>query len=487
MSLNAALRIATGSLAGNSQRVSLLSSNIAGVGNPNYVRREADVSTGIGGTQNVNVIRYVNQAMMRASLSSTSSAEFQGILAGGIQQLSVMLDADGFAGSPSALLGDLEEALQLASSAPADTATLTAVVETARNTVLAINSSYQQTLDMRGEADAGINASVTDINTILSQIKTTNDSIVAGTRVGEDVSDFMDNRDALVRELSNEIGITVRNRADNDIVITTESGVMLFEQIPREVEFVHQPVYGANTVGNELRIDGVVVTGPNSPMPISTGKISGHFKMRDEVLVEHQNQLDEFSRGLVEVFAETDQVGAKPALTGLFTWSGGPAVPASGTLEPGIGLSLSVNPLVDPSQGGDLALIRDGGINGDTDYIVNTEGSSGFSDHLISLTANFDLTSTFDAQTGLLTSLSLRDFASSSLDSLQTQRQTSTNAFEYQTSLMESYTTALQNETGPNLDDEMSKLLEAERAYQATAKMIAAIDELFDTLLSVVR
>ena len=487
MSLDSALRTATGSLAGTSQRVSTLSKNIAGVGNPNYVRRESVVSTGSAGIQNIETTRYVNQSMMRASLSSTSNAAYQGVLAGGIQQLSVLQDADGFAASPAALLGDLEEALQLASSAPADIATLTSVVETARNTVRSINTAYQQTLDMRAEADTGIEASVTNINRILAQIKIANDDIVSGTRFGGDVLDYMDNRDALIRELSEEIGINVRPRADNDVLITTDSGVILFETQPRSVEFSHKPVYGANTVGNELYIDGVPVTGANSPMAISTGKIVGHFQMRDQVLVEHQNQLDEFSRGLVEVFAETDQIGAKPPLAGLFTWSGGPAIPATGTLTPGMGQSLTVNPLIDPSQGGDLSLIRDGGINGDADYIVNTAGSSGFSDHLLDLTARFDVTSTFDAQTGLLTAISLRTFASTSLDSLQTQRQTSMNAFEYQSSLQESYMTAFLNESGPNLDYEMSKLLEAERAYQATAKMIAAVDELFDVLLSIVR
>ncbi|MBL4891680.1 MAG: flagellar hook-associated protein FlgK [Rhizobiaceae bacterium] len=487
MSLNSALRIATGSLAATSQRVSTLSSNIAGVGNPNYVRRESVVTTGVAGIQNIEITRYVNQSMMRATLSSTSNASYQGVLAGGIQQLSVLQDADGFAGSPAALLGDLESVLQLASSAPADIATLTSVVETARNTVRSINSAYQQTLDMRAQADTGIQASVTNINRILAQIKVANDDIVNGTRTGDDVLDYMDNRDALVRELSEELGINVRPRGDNDILITTDSGVILFETQPRSVEFSHQPVYGANTVGNELYIDGVPVTGANSPMAISSGAIVGHFQMRDQVLVEHQNQLDEFSRGLVEVFAEIDQVGAKPPLAGLFTWFGGPAIPATGTLTPGMGQTLTVNPLIDPSQGGDLSLIRDGGINGDPDYIVNTAGSSGFSDHLLDLSARFDVTSTFDAQTGLLTAISLRTFASTALDSLQTQRQTSANAFEYQSSLQESYMTALLNESGPNLDFEMSKLLEAERAYQATAKIIAAVDELFDTLLSVVR
>lgn len=488
MSLTSALRTATGSLAGNSQHVSLLSKNIAGVGNPDYVRREASISTGVGGLQNFEVKRYVNEAMMRASISATSNAEYQGVLAGGIQQLSVLLDVDGFSGSPIALLGDLEEALQLAAAAPSDVGALTSVIETARNTVNSINSAYQESLTMRAEADAAISSSVNNVNSILGKIKTANDEIVLGSMTNQDVNDAMDTRDALIAELSTEIGISVRSRENNDVIITTESGLILFEQQPRSVEYTRQAVYGPTTVGNQLSIDGVVVTGDGSPMPISTGKIAGNFQMRDSVLVEHQNQLDEFARGLVELFAETDQTGGgKPALTGLFSWSGGPAVPTSGTLSSGIAQTLTINVLVDPAQGGDMTLIRDGGINGDADYIVNVAGSSGFSDHFINLSAKFDEVSSFDAQTGLMTSVSLRTFASTSLDWLQANRQTSLSAFEYQTSLQDSYTTSLRNEMGPNLDDEMSKLLEIERAYQATAKIILAVDQLFKELLNVVR
>ena len=43
---------------------------------------------------------------------------------------------------------------------------------------------------------------------------------------------------------------------------------------------------------------------------------------------------------------------------------------------------------------------------------------------------------------------------------------------------------ALSNATGVNLDEEMTLLLEIERSYQASTKLIATIDNMFEALLS---
>ena len=178
---------------------------------------------------------------------------------------------------------------------------------------------------------------------------------------------------------------------DNGIMITTSSGAMLFDTQPREVSFEPIASYGPNTTGNELIVDGVTVSGPNATLKINSGKIAGNLELRDNFLDGQLTQLDEMARGLVEMFAEEDQTsGGKAALAGLFTWSGGPTVPTSATLEKGIAWTLQVNPLVDSQQGGDPTLLRDGAINGDADYTYNTTGASGYSDRLLQLSDAFD-------------------------------------------------------------------------------------------------
>jgi len=115
------------------------------------------------------------------------------------------------------------------------------------------------------------------------------------------------------------------------------------------------------------------------------------------------------------------------------------------------------------------------------------ERQSGYSDHLYALASGFDASTTFAPSAGLLPNQSLTDFAASSLDWLNSTRQSAHNNSGYQTELSIQYSNAYQNDAGANLDAEMSKLLEVERAYQASAKILSTIDEMFAVFFNAMR
>ena len=92
----------------------------------------------------------------------------------------------------------------------------------------------------------------------------------------------------------------------------------------------------------------------------------------------------------------------------------------------------------------------------------------------------------FDAQAGLGSNISLSAFASGSLDNLQQSRQEVSDRAAYQQDLASHIKQTLQEDSGPNLDYEMSALLQVERAYQASAKVMSAVDELLAQLLQAV-
>ena len=455
MTLTNAIRTANSALASHSQQVANISRNISGIGDPNYVRRQSDVYTAHYGATRVETQRYVNKAVHTAAITSSANAEYSSVIANGLDQLATLQSKGNFAFSPAKLLGDLQKMTEFAAASPSDTAAMTSLVESARTVSDALNVSYEEILTLKEDSDKQITQSVNTINTLLADLKELNDAIVNGTLGDKQVFDSLDERDRIINSLSKEIDIKVISGENNDIIITTTSGAMLFEDSPRDVSFQSTPSYGSMTTGNQLRIDGVTVTGPNAQMQIGSGKLGGHFELRDDILTAQQNQLDEIARGLVEVFAETDQTGGgKPPLAGLFTWAGGPTVPTAGTLENGIASSIRLNPLVDPQFGGDPALIRDGAMNGDADYLYNTSGGVSYSDHLYDLAAGFDATTTFDAVAGLPTSQSLSGYASSAANRLNAQRSSALTEQEYRSELATQFKESLQSQSGPNLDFE---------------------------------
>ena len=80
----------------------------------------------------------------------------------------------------------------------------------------------------------------------------------------------------------------------------------------------------------------------------------------------------------------------------------------------------------------------------------------------------------------------LSNFASSSVAWLQAERKAATEASDYKTTLANRAAEALSSATGVNLDDEMTLLLELERSYQASSKLIGTIDNMFGAVLEMV-
>jgi flagellar hook-associated protein 1 FlgK len=341
-------------------------------------------------------------------------------------------------------------------------------------------------LDVREQADSAITGSVAQLNTLLQRFESLNTEVIKGTRIGSDVTDYLDQRDEVLALISQEVGIRTVMRDGEDMAIFTDSGVTLFDAKARAVTFDSTEVYTPTTIGNAVYIDGVPITGSSGPMLASSGRLVGLTRIRDDAALTYQNQLDEIARGLIEVFAESDQ-GAPPSLAdapGLFTHSGAPAVPASGTLVVGLATDIQINPSVDPAQGGDLALLRDGGIAGNPAYVYNSTGAAAFVDRLNEYVSKLGTSRGFDATTELATTATLLSFASFSGAWLGETRKIANDGVEYADTVLHRSTEALSKETGVNIDEEMVSLLDLERSYQASTRLISTIDGMLKTLLA---
>ncbi|MEM9575079.1 MAG: flagellar basal body rod C-terminal domain-containing protein, partial [Pseudomonadota bacterium] len=263
--------------------------------------------------------------------------------------------------------------------------------------------------------------------------------------------------------------------------------VTLFETVPRTVSFDPISAHSPGVPGNQVYIDGVPLNAGTGANTDAIGSLSAMLQTRDELSMNVQGQLDEIARGLVVAFAETDQTGsALPDATGLFTYAGGPAVPTGTTAVNGLALTLSVNGFFDPDVGGNPHLLRDGGANGAA-YTVNTAGSSAFADNLISYTEQIDEPISSDVSFGLTGTYTLSQYAESSIGFLDSIRSTASLASESDAALSERLSSMLSASTGVNLDEELSMLIELEQSYQASARIISTVDEMFAALFGAFR
>jgi flagellar hook-associated protein 1 FlgK len=251
------------------------------------------------------------------------------------------------------------------------------------------------------------------------------------------------------------------------------------------VRFAPPVGFGAPTSGNPVYVDGVPLSPASGGNTDASGKIAGLLQLRDDVAVKMQSQLDEISRGLISTFAETDPSGVADDAPGLFTWPGAPTMPADSTVMPGLAGRIAINSALDSSAGGNPELLRDGGINGAA-YVHNISAASGYADLLIGYGNLLDKPMTFDADAGITTLSSLNNYASASVGWFEGLRQQASTAADSKQALASRTGEALSYATGVNMDTELSLLLDLEHSYQASARLMATVGQMLDSLLQAV-
>lgn len=489
MSLTIALNSARSSLMASGIQSSVISRNVAGTQQDGYSRKNALIVSQPGSGVYVNGIqRAASAGLFNNVIKAVANSSEQDALYNGLQKVAaVTIDDPELDQSAAAQLAKLKSALQQYSAAPDNVTFAQSAVKAAKDVAASLNDATTTVQKTRSEADAEMATSVKTVNELLAQFEEVNTAIVKGSISGADVTDQLDTRDSILSKLSQEIGVTFTTRANNDMVVYTDSGVTLFERTARAVTFAPTNAFNPGLTGNAVVVDGVPVTGTNSPMPIVSGKLAGLATLRDDKMVTYQNQLDEIARGVIEVFAEKDQTGAGgPDRTGLFTYAGGPAMPATGVINTGLAGSIKVTDLVDQAVGGNPTRIRDGGINGAA-YVYNTGNNSGFSRRIQGLVDGMATARPFDPNALGKPNGTLIDFAGSSVSWLEAQRKTTGAASTYNQTVLERSADALSNVNGVNMDDEMSFMLQVERTFSASSKLIATIDQMLQNLLAAVR
>jgi flagellar hook-associated protein 1 FlgK len=390
--------------------------------------------------------------------------------------------------SPSAMLAQLQDALTTYEDSPSDASAGQAVVTAASNLAASLDSGSAAVQQVRETADSDMASSVSTVNSLLDQFSQVDATIVGGLATGANVDAAEDTRDSLLTQLSQQIGISTTTSANGSTSIYTDSGVTLYQSgVVSALSFTATPTLTAGASGNAVTVDGVPITGASAPMAIQSGALAGLANLRDTVAPQYQAQLDQIAGGLINAFAESDQsttTPGLPSLPGLFTDPGATGLPAT-TAMTGLAASIEVNPAVDPSQGGDVSLLQNGGING-ANYTYNATGAADYVGRIQDMIAATTATQAFDPSAGLSASDTLADYANASVSWLQAANQQASNRVDYQNSVVSQATAALSNATGVSLDTEMTNMLNIENSYTTTAKLLTTVDDMFTALMNAV-
>jgi len=481
MSLSSALSNATSGLTAATRAAQLVSSNVANAHTEGYGRRELQLAPhvvgGVGaGVSVTGVSRVVDQAAINdrrladAQLgASTQNAAF-------FRSLEAALGTPDDPGSLSAAVSKLEAELVTAVSMPQNETQLGAAVAAADGLVSRIQTGAARIQLERQQADIRIGQQVAQINGALSQVADLNVQIQLHTASGGDATGLMDQRQRAIDSISDLIPVKEVPRENGMIALITPNGTTLVEQDAAQFSFTPIPTIVPEMSLASGALSGLTLTGASSSagsamQAIAGGALAANFTLRDETSVTAQAGLDALARNLIE---RTSSAEADPNLAGaagLFSDNGAPFDPA---LEVGLSSRISVNPALDPNQGGDVWRLRDG-------ITAPAQGPQGETERL---TALVDVLSGQAAGVTPALDGSFSGNAASFLSGISQSRIHAENEISFASSQVVTFSTQEQA-LGVDTDQEMQKLLTIEQSYAANAKLIETIDQMLQSLLRI--
>lgn len=484
--LNSALNHALSGLAVSTVQSNLVSRNIASAGDGNHTRKTAEILALPGGTVSISGFkRSTDRQVLDKLLLSNSELSGRKATLDAVSRLSAFTGNPDDEQSISAAIGQLQTALRGYEANPVSVALGRDALEAARSVVLKLNTLSTEALSVRESADSDMAQSAERLNNLLAQFKVVNDSIVRGDGTPDVLAESLDQRDGILKLISDEIGIRTSTRPNNDLLIYTESGAVLFEVNPRTVVFNQSPGLQPQALGHPLYIDGVAVTGEDAPMRITGGRLGALALVRDITVVQFTTQLDLIAAGLIRGFSEstTDNSLLLPEVEGLFQGTG--TLPSALEPNPGLSSLISINSLADPEKGGSPSLIRDGGFGG-SDYVYNTSSLAGYQARLAELSDVIDSKQSFPFSSGVGGSASVKELSLQSASWLGSLLQSEQSSFDVAATKQSRSSDALSRISGVNIDQEMASLLDLEKSYQASSKVLAVVNSMLSTLIEVI-
>ncbi len=449
MSIGNIFEIGKRSLLSHQAAINLTAGNIANINKAGYIRRRVDLNALTAGlpqlgkmglTLRGNEIVRVRQRLAENQLW----LEYQDL--GKYESSSTILSqleevfAEPTEAGLSNVLNEFWNAWNDLANEPESTANRAIVRDRAvvlGNTFNRIHSDYKSS---QVQIQSEITDTVNSINHLLNQIGSINKQITQSNSM-----DLLDQRDQMITELSKQLNIKVVEKENGEVTISTD-GLIL--------------VSGAqvNTLSASFSTEGdfsqvtISIDNINYEPNIRSGALAGIVEIHNEVIPDTMKKLDELARTLAARVNEVHRQGANlDDISGINFFAGDVTGADNFRLNE--------------------AIINDPGLIA-TKAVGEGNGSSSMALAIADLRME-----------NFVGSLSPNDFYTSIMSQLGSVVQENDFLLESQTMIVQQLENQKQAISGVSLDEEMTRMMQYEQAYEAAAKVIDTVDGLVQTLL----
>jgi flagellar hook-associated protein 1 FlgK len=464
MSSFGSLNTALSGLLAHRRVLDVIGHNIANVGTVGYSRQRVEL-TGLGGSTVPAMFSTPSASNGGVSVSDVTRIRDEFLERRTVREhatgarldieATVLLRIEATIPEPSdvglaAQLGDFYAAWDDLANNPGDSAGRIAVLQQASTVA---STMHRIASDLRELRDAALGEStmlVRQINTIAGRIAELNGAVRRADAAGLDAFGLEDERDRLILQLGQLAGVETRTREDGSIDVTLGGSTLVRGDFARELEVVEPgalstyPGTGFNEVQVRWKEDGF-------PVAVVEGRLGGLLNIANEHVPHTLDDLDRVAASLVDTVnaLHTTGQGLDPLNdVNLSFWDPGGTTAAT--------IAISADVLGQPSR------------------IAAAAAGSGALDVSIAQA----IASLAEAQGGTI------DAYQDLIGRLAVETQGASRRAAIQAEVINQADDARLSVSGVNLDEELTNLISTQRAYEASARVLTAIDGVLDTLIN---
>jgi flagellar hook-associated protein 1 FlgK len=458
--MSSLLTMMGGALDAFQQALTVTQNNISNASTPGYARQSVnlealpmDVASGLAGGVAAAGLdnsrdQYAEEQVQRQT-QTLGQYTAQAQTTGTIQSL---FDASGTSGI-AADLSSLFQSFSAWSVTPSDATARQSVIDSASTVASDVQGLANSLSQNQQQLDSGIASTTSQINTIAAQVQAYNAARVTESTPdpGQDAQLYsaLDN----LSQLTNFSAVT---QADGTVTLLLGGGSPLV---------VGSQQYALSATSSPAGAQILDSQGNDITSQVTSGQLGGMLDTRNRVLgsmlgdSQQTGTLNQFAFTLadtVDQILQTGTVSSDPGASqgaALFTY--GTAADAASTLQ--------VNPAITTAQ---LAPV---------DSLGNANGNA----NQLAALANTTLPS--------LGGMSLTEYFGQIASDIGSENQTATDNQTSQQQVVAQATSLVNQVSGVSLDDEAVNVLQFQRAYQAAAQVLTAVNDCADYILNLVQ
>ena len=327
MGLSSALASAMSGLRANQAALSIVSSNVANSQTPGYVVQtpnQIEVTTGDFGStaMTTGVSRELDTYVQNQLRTETGGSGYADQMANILKQLQNVYGNPGGSGTLETSLNSFTTALQALSTSAGSSSAQTVALGAAQALAQQLNLTTKGIQSLRSNVEQDLGNSAQAANAAMQKVADINTKLQGLSANDPSAATLMDQRDQAINTLSKFVDVRATVDGSNQANIYTTTGIQLVGAgLASQFTFASAGALSATSLYNidpaKSGVGAFNIKLPNGSSVdvvannvVSSGQIAADLKLRDQTLVQAQNQIDQLAATMSSALSDKTTAGS---------------------------------------------------------------------------------------------------------------------------------------------------------------------------------